>query len=163
MRGVVYRGVDVGEISPDDVLPPSFWGSFRTLSRCLESYDQPYGVSLCYSEIVSAPPQVLLPHLQLDRGSLHLCHNILSHPVPKAPSTCPADHPNFRNVRSLLLCLTQGPALAAVEEGRPLYSSRKLAFECPGVSPLAEDSCGLPLLGPGYIYPSPNCLSHLLP
>ncbi|VDP17913.1 unnamed protein product [Heligmosomoides polygyrus] len=36
IKGFICRGTDFGEISLDDVLPPSPWGSSRTFSGCLE-------------------------------------------------------------------------------------------------------------------------------
>lgn len=76
---------------------------------------------------VTIPSHALLPHLQQDRGCLHLCYHLrIPHPVAQSPSTCPPRHPHLNVVQPPLLSITQSLALTSVEEDRPDHYSVEL-------------------------------------
>ncbi|VDO91285.1 unnamed protein product [Heligmosomoides polygyrus] len=109
------------------------------------------------SEDVPIPPQALIPHLQLDRGCLRHCPNILVS-FPDGSIHMPTSSSSSLQRAVAAPAPYPGPTFTAVEEGRPHNCSIELGFEHPGASTVAEDLCGHPPLEPGCVYPFPDRL-----
>ncbi|KAG5604826.1 hypothetical protein H5410_026318 [Solanum commersonii] len=108
---------------------------------------------------MSKPSQSRFPQLVHHRGHSHLLpDNLVPNLIAPSVPTHPSQHPHFRDMHFLDMCILDWPTLRSIQQGRSNYHSVELTFKSRWDFLVTQDSRGKPPFHPS----NPNAMCDIL-